>query len=81
MDSQKFLDRLELRMENHRGISYYSDTEIRISGGRSEIRVQGLELTLRAMNSRELLITGRILQLEFLGGADEMAEPHTDGAR
>ncbi len=60
----------ELRMENHRGILDYSSEEIRISGGRSEICVRGMELTLRAMNSRELLITGTILQVSFTGGEE-----------
>ena len=60
----------ELRMENHRGILAYSNEEICVSGGRSEIRIRGLELTLRAMNSRELLITGTILQVDFAGGEE-----------
>ncbi|MBR2667887.1 MAG: sporulation protein [Oscillospiraceae bacterium] len=57
----------ELRMENHRGILNYSDTEIRISAGRSEVCVRGTDLTLRAMNDRELLITGLLLQIDFSG--------------
>jgi len=55
----------ELRMENHQGILSYSTEEIRVSGGRSEVIVAGSGLTLRAMNSRELLITGEIKKLEF----------------
>jgi sporulation protein YqfC len=56
----------QLRMENHQGIVTYSTEEIRVSGGRSEVCVRGSGLTLRAMNSRELLITGQLRQLEFV---------------
>ena len=55
----------ELRMENHRGILDYGSEEIHISGGKVAVRVTGEELELRAMNSTELLITGRIHAVEL----------------
>lgn len=56
----------ELRMENHRGILAYSAEEIHISGGKLVIQVRGAELELRAMNSNELLIAGKIFGVELV---------------
>ena len=50
----------ELRVEYHKGILAYGTQEIHISGGRLVIRVLGDGLELRAMNTSELLVTGRI---------------------
>lgn len=56
----------EFRMEYHRGILSYGANEIRIGGGKLSVCLKGDGLELRAMNPEELLITGRILSLEFL---------------
>lgn len=55
----------ELRVENHRGILAYSPGEIHIGGGRMALRVRGLEMELKVMNARELLITGKIFGVEL----------------
>ena len=55
----------ELRMENHRGILAYGAEEIHVSGGSFVVRVTGRELELRAMTGLELLITGRIEQIQL----------------
>ena len=55
----------ELWVENHRGILSYGDREILISGGAFLIRVEGEELELRAMTGVELLITGRVAQIDL----------------
>ncbi len=57
----------ELRMSPHRGILAYGAEEIHISGGRLVVRVVGEKLELRAMTPAELLITGRIRAVEFVG--------------
>lgn len=56
----------ELRMESHRGILAYGETEIHISGGKMAVRVKGSGLELRSMNPAELLITGDICSLELM---------------
>jgi len=56
----------EVRMENHRGILAYSTEEIHISGGNVVVQVRGTGLELRAMNSNELLIAGRISGVELV---------------
>ncbi len=55
----------ELRMENHRGILAYGDREIHISGGTFVVKVSGENLELRAMTGVELLITGRIADIQL----------------
>ncbi len=57
----------ELRMGPHRGILAYGSEEIHISGGKLVVRVVGEGLELRAMTPAELLITGRIRAVEFMG--------------
>lgn len=55
----------ELRMESHKGILAYGSEEIHIAGGKLVVRVRGEELELRAMDPAQLLITGRIVAVEF----------------
>lgn len=55
----------ELRMEYHKGILAYGTEEIHISGGKLVVRVKGEGLELRSMNPTELLITGKLLSLDF----------------
>lgn len=55
----------ELRMENHKGILSYGSEEIHVSGGAFVVKVTGEGLELRAMTGLELLITGRIRQIQL----------------
>ena len=55
----------ELRMENHKGILAYGSQEIHISGGAFVVKITGRDLELRAMTGMELLITGRITQIQL----------------
>ena len=55
----------ELRMENHRGILAYGKEEIHVSGGVFIVKIAGEGLELRAMTGLELLITGKIRQIEL----------------
>lgn len=55
----------ELRMENHRGILAYGSQEIHVSGGSFVVKIVGEGLELRAMTGLELLITGRICQIQL----------------
>ena len=55
----------ELRMENHKGILAYGTEEIHVSGGAFVVKITGRDLELRAMTGMELLITGRITQIQL----------------
>ncbi|MCF2661455.1 YabP/YqfC family sporulation protein [Pseudoflavonifractor phocaeensis] len=55
----------ELRMENHKGILAYGTEEIHVSGGAFVVKITGRDLELRAMTGMELLITGRISQIQL----------------
>lgn len=55
----------ELRMENHKGILAYGSKEIHVSGGAFVVKITGSGLELRAMTGLELLITGKIEQIQL----------------
>ena len=55
----------ELRMEYHKGILAYGTEEIHVSGGAFVVKITGRDLELRAMTGMELLITGRIAQIQL----------------
>ncbi|MEA4933624.1 MAG: YabP/YqfC family sporulation protein [Lawsonibacter sp.] len=55
----------ELRMENHKGILTYGSEEIHVSGGTFVVKISGQGLELRAMTGLELLITGKIEQIQL----------------
>ena len=55
----------ELRVENHKGILAYGSEEIHISGGSYLLKITGSGLELRAMTGVELLITGRIQNIQL----------------
>ena len=55
----------ELRMENHKGILAYGDSEIHISGGIFIVKISGHDLELRAMTGFEVLITGTIEEIRL----------------
>ena len=55
----------ELRIENHKGILAYGTQEIHVSGGAFLVKISGTDLELRAMTGLELLITGRIEQIQL----------------
>lgn len=52
-------------IEGGRGVLEYSPEAVTISLGREKLRLSGEGLILRAMDNRELLITGRILNVEW----------------
>ncbi len=52
-------------IENHCGILELGETCIVVASAGGQIRVLGMELSLRAMNRRELLIEGSIQQVEW----------------
>ena len=55
----------DLRMENHKGILAYGTQEIHVSGGSFVVKITGESLELRAMTGLELLITGKIRQIQL----------------
>ena len=52
-------------MENHKGILAYGTEEIHVSGGAFVVKITGHDLELRAMTGLELLVTGRITQIQL----------------
>ena len=55
-----------LLIENHRGILEYSEEKVVLALKRGRISISGSKLKLCAMNSAELLISGRIENVEWM---------------
>ena len=52
-------------IENHCGIITYEDTVIAVDCGGMKTVIRGDDLSLGAMDKQDMLITGRILSIEF----------------
>ncbi|MDR2606399.1 MAG: YabP/YqfC family sporulation protein [Oscillospiraceae bacterium] len=57
--------RAQVCIENHRGISEYENEAVTVLSGKYDIRVTGLNLTIRSMNTDTLVITGDINAVTF----------------
>lgn len=57
--------RTRLLIENHRGIISYGENVTEIACGSAKLIVRGDGLRLSAMDKHDMLISGRILALEF----------------
>ena len=53
-------------IEDHRGLAGYSRERIEVNGGRTRLVINGEALELTAMDREALLVTGRILSVEFV---------------
>lgn len=52
-------------IEDHRGLAGYTSRRIDVNAGRTRLVIHGEGLTLAAMDREALLVTGRILSVEF----------------
>ena len=52
-------------VENHRGILEYSSEQLRIGTLQGQLIVNGTELTLSAMNKNDLMLRGKIVNVEW----------------
>ena len=57
----------ELFIENHKGILEYNDTEVKLNGGKSVIRIVGQGLVVNSMNASQLKLVGQIESVQFIG--------------
>ena len=55
----------ELTVDGHRGILEYSDSRIRLSGGRLIIVITGQELELTGMTAERARVAGEIQSIHF----------------
>ena len=51
--------------EDHRGLAGYTGQRIDVNVGRGRLVIHGEALRLKAMDREALLVTGRILSVEF----------------
>ena len=52
-------------IEDHRGLAGYTGQRIDVNEGRGRLVIHGEALRLKAMDREALLVTGRILSVEF----------------
>ncbi len=52
-------------IEDHRGLAGYTSQRIDVNAGRTKLTIHGEGLRLAAMDREALLVTGRILSVEF----------------
>ena len=52
-------------VEYHRGLLGYTAESVEVSAGAERVRILGGGLTLRAMDDRTLIVTGRISGVEY----------------
>ncbi|MBR5543106.1 MAG: YabP/YqfC family sporulation protein [Oscillospiraceae bacterium] len=57
--------RQEVFVENHKGILMLSEEEVEISSGRGTVTVFGTKLSVLAMNTEEVRISGEIESIRF----------------
>jgi sporulation protein YqfC len=56
---------VQLYVENHRGVSHFSDRALHVKINNGELRILGEQLKIRAIYPEEVLIEGRITSLSF----------------
>ncbi len=55
-----------LLLEQHKGILSYGTEEIHVGISDGVVKIKGKELLLRAMDAQALLVTGQIMNIEFI---------------
>lgn len=57
---------IQLYIENHKGIVEYSKERIRVNSKMGIIRITGKKMIIKNIVSEEIVITGEILNIEFM---------------
>jgi sporulation protein YqfC len=58
---------IQLTIENHRGVTLYSDRRIRVAVSRGEFIIEGQKLTLRSILPDAIIIDGTITGISYIG--------------
>lgn len=54
-----------LVIENHKGVIEYNDSKVRLNTGCGVVSVSGIEMELNHLSSDDILIKGRIINIEM----------------
>lgn len=57
---------LQLYIENHQGVTYFSDNELRLKINEGEFQILGSGLKIRAIYTEEVLVEGNIKSISFV---------------
>lgn len=55
----------EIYIENHKGVTEYTDSIIRVSTGMGTVKIHGRSLTISAIRQEDILINGRFIKIEY----------------
>ena len=66
----EWLETCRVRMENHCGVTAYSENEICVRARRGQYRITGTQLYISSISVHSLVISGRIWMIQYDGGAD-----------
>lgn len=56
----------KVHIENHRGLIEYGPETIGVNAGGMTVKLRGRDMEISAMSDMELVVTGKILGVEFL---------------
>lgn len=57
---------LQLYIENHQGVTHFSDNELRLKINEGEFKILGSGLKIRAIYTEEVLVEGDIQSISFV---------------
>lgn len=55
----------EMLVENHKGIHEYYPSHVRLLSGCGTLKISGEELSLRELSTERLMVSGKIIGLEY----------------
>ncbi|MGE5528009.1 MAG: sporulation protein YqfC [Patescibacteria group bacterium] len=56
----------QVSLENHRGVIEYAPDLVRVSSNRGEIRIRGVDLSIRSIVKEEILLHGRVIGVDLV---------------
>lgn len=55
----------EIYIENHKGVTEYGETLIRVSTGMGTVKIQGKNLVITAIRREDILVSGSFQKIEY----------------
>lgn len=62
------IGQLHVYIENHKGLSVFTDNELRLKTTKGYIQIKGSSFVLKMMLPEEILLEGKISEVKFISG-------------
>jgi sporulation protein YqfC len=62
------IGQLHVYIENHKGLSVFTDNELRLKTTKGYIQIKGSSFVLKMMLPEEILLEGKITEVKFIPG-------------